>query len=153
MNDMPSAIDRRQALCLLTSAGAVGSLLTATSAQAQPDDGFRIGGTPARGWRLLGEAQARRSVDRDEIYARGDRAYTAIRLRVFDAPVEFLRVRIRFRNGESREIEVRQFIERGGATRVIDLPGERRFIDRLVFWHRTPPGARNNARVQVWARV
>lgn len=154
MNNMPSAIDRRQALRLLTSAGAASYLLAATSAQAQPDDdGFRVGGTPARGWRLLGEAQARRSVDRDEIHARSDRAYSAIRLRVFDAPVELLRVRIRFRNGESREIEVRQLIERGGATRVIGLPGERRFIDRLVFWHRTPTGARHIARVQVWARI
>jgi hypothetical protein len=57
-----------------------------------------------------------------------------------------------FRNGSTREIEVRQFIERSGATRVIDLPGERRFIDRIVFWFKTPALARERATVQVWAR-
>ena len=68
------------------------------------------------------------------------------------APVEFLNVQIHFRNGNSREIEVRQWIERGGATRIIDLPSQKRFIERIVFWYKTPPLARERATVQVWAR-
>lgn len=136
--------------CLL---GLSAGLLLPLGAWADDDDeGFRIGGRPGRGWRKLGEKQARRSVDRDEIRVRADRAYSAIRLRVFNAPVEMLNLRIRFRNGETREIEVRQFIERGGATRIIDLPGERRFIDSIIFWYKTPLGAKERATVQVWAR-
>jgi hypothetical protein len=127
--------------------------LAASPAHADPDDeGFRIGGKPGRGWRMIGEKRARRSVDRDEIRVSADRACSAIRLRVFQAPVEFFRVQIRFRNGGSREIEVRQLIERGGATRLIDLPGERRFIEKIVFWYKTPPLSRERANVQVWAR-
>lgn len=148
-----TGLSRRTALqaALLALCGAGG--IAALPARAQPDDdGFRIGGRPGRGWRMIGEARARRSVDRDELRVRADRAYSAIRLRVFHAPVEFLRVQIRFRNGGTREIEVRQFIERGGATRIIDLPGERRFIDRIVFWFKTPALARERAMVQVWAR-
>jgi hypothetical protein len=139
----------RAALALLCGAGG----FAASPVHADPDDdGFRIGGQPGRGWRMIGEKQARRSVDRDEMRVRADRAYSAIRLRVFRAPVEILNLRIQFRNGASREIEVRQFIERGGATRIIDLPGERRFIEKIVFWHKTPRLARERATVQVWAR-
>lgn len=143
---------RRSALqaVLATLCGAYG--LVALPARADDDDGFRIGGKPGRGWRMIGEKQARRSVDRDEMRVRADRAYSAIRLRVFRAPVEFFRVQIHFRNGGSREIEVRQIIEKGGATRIIDLPGERRFIEKVVFWYKTPALARERATVQVWAR-
>lgn len=127
---------------------------TASPVLADPDEeGFRIGGRPSRRWSMVGEAQARRSVDRDVVRVNADRAYSAIRLRVLHAPVEFLDVQIHFRNGGSRKIEVRQLIERGGATRIIDLPGERRFIDRVVFWYKTPALARERATVQVWARA
>jgi hypothetical protein len=71
---------------------------------------------------------------------------------VFRAPVEVLSLRIPFRDGASREIEVRRFIERGGASRIIDLPGERRVTEKIVFRCKTPPLARERATVQVWAR-
>lgn len=139
----------KAALALMCGAGT----LAASEVHADTDeDGFRIGGSPGRGWRMIGEKQARRSVDRDEMRVRADRAYSAIRLRVFHAPVEFFRVQIHFRNGASREIDVRQLIERGGATRIIDLPGEKRFIEKIVFWYKTPALARERASVQVWAR-
>jgi hypothetical protein len=143
---------RRRALkatLLLLGSGA----MTVAPVRADPDDGFRIGGRPGGGWRMIGEKQARRSVDRDEMRVRADRAYSAIRLRVFHAPVEFMRVQVHFQNGGSREIEVRQVIERGGATRIIDLPGEKRFIEKIVFWYKTMPLASERASVQVWARA
>nr|WP_295080417.1 hypothetical protein [uncultured Roseateles sp.] len=150
-----SADETRRRMGAWLIAGAMGTVLGAApiTSHADPDeDGFRIGGKPGRGWRMIGQVQARRSVDRDEIRVRADRAFSAIRLRVFNARVEMLRLRIQFRNGQWRDIEVRQYIERGGATRIIDLPGEKRFIDRIVFWHKTPIGARERANVQVWAR-
>lgn len=104
------------------------------------------------GWQLLGEVRAARKADRDVIRVKGQHASRAIRLRVFDAPVEFLSVRVWFRNGESHEVEVRQVIGKGGGTRVIDLPRRHRFLDRVVFWYRTPAAARQQARVQLWAR-
>ncbi len=144
--------DRIRRHCLLGLGAGLLLPLRAWAGDDDNDEGFRIGDRPGRGWRKLGETQARRAVDRDEIRVRADRAYSAIRLRVFHAPVEMLNLRIRFRNGETREIDVRQFIERGGATRIIDMPGERRFIDSIIFWYKTPLGANERATVQVWAR-
>lgn len=145
---------RRTSLQVVLMALCSASGIVALPALADPedDDGFRIGGKPGRAWRMIGEKQAGRSVDRDEMRVRADRAFSAIRLRVTDAPVEFFRVQIHFRNGGSREIEVRQIIEKGGATRIIDLPGEKRFIEKIVFWYKTPVLANERATVQVWAR-
>lgn len=125
--------------------------LTVTANANASDDDFKNGGRIGRGWQLLGEVSAGGKVDRDEIRVGRANAYTAIRLQVLEAPVEFFNVRIRFRNGETREVDVRQFVKRGGATRVIDLPGERRLIERVVFWYKTARGGRQ-ARVQLWAR-
>jgi len=150
---MNTTINRRSALQNLGRALAVVALSAVGSHSAYAnDDDFRIGGRPGRGWQLLGEVSAGKRVDRDEIRASRSGAYTAIRLVVRNAPVEFFTIRIQFRNGESRELEVRQSVPRGGATRVIDLPGERRLIERVVFWYKTPPRATQQARVQLWAR-
>lgn len=150
---MNTLINRRSALQNLGLALAIvaASAIGTHAAYADEDD-FKIGGRPGRGWQLLGEVSAGKRVDRDEIRAGRSGAYTAIRLVVRDAPVEFFNIRIQFRNGESREVDVRQFVQRGGSTRVIDLPGERRLIERVVFWHKTPPRASQKARVQLWAR-
>lgn len=152
--ERPSGPDRRAVLQAAFAAVAGLGVFAPAPARADPDDdGFRIGGKPGRGWRLIGEKQARRSVDRDSVHVRANRAYSAIRLRVFRAPVEFMNVQVHFRNGGQREVEVRQVIEKGGATRVIDLPGEKRFIEKIVFWYKTPALARERATVQVWARA
>ena len=140
-------------LGLCTTGCVIATCIPKPALAQNDDDGFRIGGRPGRGWRLLGEVAAGRRVDRDEIRVNRRAAYSAIRLRVFEAPVEFLNVQIQFGNGERREIELRQLIPRGGATRVIGLPGERRLTDRVIFWHRTPPHANRRARVELWARV
>ncbi|GIU67301.1 hypothetical protein [Candidatus Phycosocius spiralis] len=131
-------------------------VLSSNSAKAltfDDDDGFRIGGSPNQRWRMIGQMQAQRTLDRDALYVRADRAYSAIRIRVLNAPMEFFNVQIHFRNGGSREINVRQWIERGGATRIINLPGEKRLISRIVFWYKTPPLAGQRSMVQVWART
>lgn len=139
--------DRRWMLMRsLGCALAATNLVAPSSALAASDD------RSWHGWQLLGEGRAARKADRDVIRVKGQHASRAIRLRVFDAPVEFLSVRVWFRNGESHEVEVRQVIGKGGGTRVIDLPGRHRFLDRIVFWYRTPAAARQQARVQLWAR-
>lgn len=145
----------RRRIGVLLFAGVFGASLGAVPhfALAAPGDSDARGGPVARPrWRLAGSVQARKSVDRDVVRISADRAYSAIKLRVLHAPVEILNLRIQFRNGGARDIEVRQRIEQGGSTRVIDLPGERRFIDSVVFWHKTPLGARERATVEVWIR-
>lgn len=40
---------------------------------------------------------------------------------------------VHFENGSKEEIDLRHNFSKNSATRIIDLPGNRRFIDRIVF--------------------
>lgn len=87
-------------------------------------------------WEYLGEANVDGQVDHDNIMVTKSKgAYRAIVIRVLNAPVEFDRVVVHFGNGSSDPIEIRSVIAPGGQTRVIDLPGERRIIERVEFWY------------------
>src|SRR4051794_14621736 len=83
-------------------------------------------------WQYLGEAHVDGAVDHDSITVTARKgAYRAILMRVKDAPIEFDHVVVHFRNGSSDPIEIRNRIPAGGETRVIDLPGAERIIERV----------------------
>jgi hypothetical protein len=42
---------------------------------------------------------------------------------------------VRYGNGQTEELAVRDRIPAGGATRVIDLPGDRRVIESVDLWY------------------
>ena len=104
-------------------------------------------------WELLGERTVTDRLDHDVIVvtaARGD--FTAIKLGVRRAGVDFHRVVVHYANGGDQELELRATIPAGGETRVIDLRGGERVIRSVEFWYdaRTIRGRR--AVVRVWAR-
>lgn len=94
-------------------------------------------------WLYLGEANVDGRQDHDNISVSGSRgAFRAIQIRVLKAPIEFDRVVVHYGNGNAEPIEIRSTIPPGGQTRVIDLPGDRRVIQRVEFWYaRAHPGS------------
>jgi hypothetical protein len=102
-------------------------------------------------WTLLGERSVRLLGDRDEILVTAARGtMRRIRLRVLDQGVEFFDVTVHFASGERFEAQLRHFIQAGGQTRAIDLPGRDRVIRRVSLTYRTRRGADTRARVQLW---
>jgi len=100
---------------------------------------------PLRDWVLLGERIVTDRLDHDAITvtaARGD--FSAIRITVSRAAVDFHRVVVHFRNGGKQEIELRETIPSGGESRPVDLKGADRVINRVEFWYdaRTVRGRR-----------
>src|SRR5262245_12356498 len=91
--------------------------------------------TPRPGpWVLLGQTTVDGQRDRDTIaIGRSEGRFRSIQLRVAGAPVEFQRVVVRFANGTSEEVEVRDYIPAGGQTRAIDLRGDERVISSVEF--------------------
>jgi hypothetical protein len=59
---------------------------------------------------------------------------------VYNKPVRFLDMDVRFGNGRSQDIGVRNVIGAGQCTRAIDLNGHRRDIRSVSFTYRTAPG-------------
>ena len=69
---------------------------------------------------------------------------------MIDRGVEFDRLLVVFRNGQTVEAQIREFIPAGGETRVIDLPGRNRVIARIIMYYTTRPGTLDRAEVEVW---
>jgi hypothetical protein len=87
-------------------------------------------------WIYLGEANVDGSADHDRIrIGRDDGRFRAIQIRVERAPIEFQRVVVHYGNGGDEEIAIRNRINAGGKTRVIDLRGRDRVIESVEVWY------------------
>jgi hypothetical protein len=84
---------------------------------------------------FLGAGRVNGGLDHDTIQAGQQGTFRAIQLRVSGGAVNFLRIVVQYGNGTRSEIPVRSNIPSGGATRMIDLPGDRRIIQRVDFWY------------------
>ena len=104
----------------------------------------------ANDWELLGERTVNHTMDHDQIdVGKQEGDFERIALRVQNAPVEFERVVVHFKNGDDQVVDMRDEIEAGGQTRAIDLPGDERIIKSVSFtYHTDERGER--AVVQLW---
>ena len=59
-------------------------------------------------------------------------------------------LRVFFSNGEVCDVAVRNYIAAESYTRAIDLPGNRRVINKVVFWYQTSGRRRGQALVKLW---
>jgi len=94
------------------------------------------GAGPSREWVLLGARPVNDRADHDVIMvtaAKGD--FKSIKLTVQRAAVDFHRVVVYYGNGTKQELELRNTIPAGGETRIIDLTGNERIINRVEFWY------------------
>ena len=104
-------------------------------------------------WEKLGQRRVNYGLDRDEILvtAREGR-FTALRLRAEIAPINLHRVVVHYANGNTQEINVGQVLRPGTNSPVLNLPGNRRIITKVVFWYDTRNLAARRGRVELWGR-
>lgn len=90
-------------------------------------------------WRLLGHTQAKFVADHDAIYVAGPYDYfRRLKFKVTDAPINMVRMIVRYDDGGAPEnIDIRFNIPQGGESRVIDLKGGRRKLKSVEFWYDT----------------
>ena len=55
-------------------------------------------------------------------------------------------------NDDVFDVKIRRFIGRGGETRVIDLPGVNRKIEKVIFWYKSLKINDKEARVRLWGK-
>lgn len=104
-------------------------------------------------WEQLGMKKVNYRVDYDEIrITASEGGFTAVKLRVLQAPINMRRMVIHFGNGETQEVILKNNFPRGGESRVIDLKGGKRIIKKVVFWYDSKNLARNRATIQLWGR-
>lgn len=104
------------------------------------------------GWTLLGEQSVDGRRDRDRVQVgRSEGRFRQLTMVVLDSELELLELEITFGNGKPFRPNVAHYFREDSRTRVIDLPGDSRFIKHIDLKYRNLPGG-GRARVQVWAR-
>lgn len=111
--------------------------------------GFVSGGADDPRWERLGQVTVDGRNDHDRIVVNNGEGYRALQLGVKGGGIEFQRVLVHFENGGDTDLPVRERIEEGGKTRVMDLPGERRRIRSIEFWY-SKEKWRSRPYVNVW---
>jgi hypothetical protein len=102
-------------------------------------------------WVLLGRKTVSFGAERDVVRVSGWRGdFKKIQLHVRETGVHFADLNVVFANGRTVDVPIRSFIPEGGRSRVIDLPGRSREIQRITMIYATRIGARDKALVEVW---
>ena len=106
-----------------------------------------------RGWVHLGDKHVDGKSDHDKIsVGSSDGTFRALQIRVEDAPVDFQRVVVHFRNGEDEELRFRERINAGAETRALDLRGGRRVIKSVEFWYEKANWGSRRPTVRLYGR-
>ena len=107
----------------------------------------------SRGWAYLGEAHVDGAADHDKIkVGKSDGHFNALQLKVDFAAIEFRHIVVHYHNGSNEEVQVRQKIAAGGATRNIDLRGHDRIIESVEIWYERANYGSKRPRVRLYGR-
>ena len=107
----------------------------------------------AQSWDKLGQRKVNFKVDRDEISGRWDGVFNALQIKVRGGSVSMQKMVVHFRNGQTQDVALRNNFTDGSESRIIDLSGNRRFIDKVVFWYEsTSTSAGGKPVVELWGR-
>ena len=108
---------------------------------------------PLSRWEKLGERKVNYTVDRDEIQVGArDGFFDALQIKVKRNGINISKMAVYYGNGTMDELEVREVIRQGGESRVIDLKGNNRIIDKVVFWYDSKNNGKARAVVELWGR-
>lgn len=103
------------------------------------------------GWHKIGEITASFKLNRESIFVFGRDEFTKIKLKVTDAPINIESVEVFYEEGDTQELAVADVLQAGGATRVIDLNGGHKELQKVLFTYRTLPNYRGEkATVELW---
>jgi hypothetical protein len=90
----------------------------------------------AQGWVDLGSKEVKDRSEQDTWHIGGGQGeFRKIKITVQRKAVRFYRLEVKFENGQVQNIELRNVIPAGGSTRVIDLVGTDRRIDKVDVWY------------------
>jgi hypothetical protein len=104
-------------------------------------------------WFFLGDKKVGFSVDHDVIHFGNWRDdVRQLKLKVTDGPLKMYNMKIYFDNGSVQNVELRNHFAQGSESRVIDLDGGLRHLDKIEFTYETVGFMRGRSRVAVWGR-
>lgn len=104
------------------------------------------------GWEKLGERTVNGKVDHDTIAVGSKEGrFRAIQIKVEHSALEMFDVLVTFGDGTTFSPPTRLVFHNGDISKVIDLPGDKRVIQKVDFKYGNLPGG-GNAQVELWAK-
>ena len=89
-------------------------------------------------WELLGAKKINKSYDRDVItVTAAEGTFNALKFKVKYRPVTIYDMKVHYGNGTVEDIKIRYHVPAGGESRIIDLRGNKRIINKVVFRYET----------------
>lgn len=102
-------------------------------------------------WEFLGERLVKFSTDRDVItVTEQEGVFRKIKFKVRKRGIEMIDLKVHFKNGEVQDVPMKAFIPRGGESRIIDLSGDHRIIQKVEFVYRSRGRGNGRALVKLW---
>ena len=108
----------------------------------------------AGSWERLGSRKVKHRAERDQISVTASEGrFSKIKIVVRERAVRILDLKIHYGDGSVHDVQIRALIPAGGESRVIDLPGKKRVIRKVVFTYKTQGGGKGKkATVVLWGR-
>ncbi|MCO6460393.1 MAG: DUF2541 family protein [Saprospiraceae bacterium] len=103
-------------------------------------------------WRIIGQKQASYGADRDVLYVKGNDVFTALKLKITDAGLNMYDMDVFYENGQKDHINLQHNFRQGEESRVIDLQGNRRRIEKISFLYDTKGIHKGKANIIVFGR-
>jgi len=104
-------------------------------------------------WEHLGTRTVNYKLDRDVIKVTAkDGAFKKLKLKVTNGSLNMHRIVVQYGNGQKQVIQVKKNFAKGGATRLIDLKGNKRIIRDITFFYDTKNLSRKRAKVHVFGK-
>lgn len=103
-------------------------------------------------WYFIGDKWAAFGPDRDVLRVGGNNVYRQLKIKVTEGPVRIEDVDIYFENGKKANAQLKSTLKPGQESRVIELPGTARKLDRIEFLYSTVGLVKGKAKIAVWGR-
>lgn len=103
------------------------------------------------GWQKIGETIVNFSTENDQILVIGANKFSAVKIKVTDAPVNFKSFEIHFNKGDVQNVTVAENVKQEGETKVIQLDGKgERVIQKVKFRYNTTGNEGKKAHIELW---
>jgi len=107
---------------------------------------------PSR-WDYLGARKINNDFDRDNICVTAhEGSFNALKIKVLHRPVTLYDMKVHYGNGKVQDIKVRVHVPAGRESRVIDLQGGNRVIEKVVFRYETKGNHGKRAKILLFGR-
>lgn len=108
---------------------------------------------PPGKWVKLGMRKVSKGADHDVLMVTANKGrFTKLKFKVTHSPVHISNIRIVFANGESQNFIINKNFPKGVSSRAIDLEGNKRIINKIVFNYHTKFYAKGKARIHVYGK-